>query len=143
MDDDWSAHETNTHQDHVIAHVAGATVLGYFTANEAAYFLLDIGFIWIVYLDGEMGLVPQSMAIAELELDDATKAGLREDVQQLQSDTSAEGLSRFTPAPAGCLITQVSFHGRGDERRLVIEGEGAGIALETSLITGEMRIESI
>lgn len=141
MDDDWSEYETNTHQDHVIAHVAGATVLGHFAANETAYLLLDIGFIWIVYLDGEMGLVPQSMAIAEMELDDTTKAGLREDVRQLQSDMSAaENLSRFTPAPAGCLITQVRFQARADKRRLVIEGEGASLALETSLTNGELRL---
>ena len=80
----WLAHETGTHQDHVIAHVVGATVLGYFTANEAAQLLLDIGFIWTDYLDGEMGLVPQVMAIAELELDEEEKSSLREDARQLQ-----------------------------------------------------------
>ena len=53
----WTAAETNTHQDHVIAHVIGATPLGHFILDETAYMLLDIGFIWNIYLDMEMGLV--------------------------------------------------------------------------------------
>ncbi len=53
----WTAAETNKHQDHVIAHVIGATPLEYFIHDETAYVLLDIGFIWNIYLDMEMGLV--------------------------------------------------------------------------------------
>ena len=63
----WTAAETNTHQDHVIAHVIGATVLGHFIWDETAYLLLDIGFVWNIYLDMEMGLVPQTVAIRELD----------------------------------------------------------------------------
>lgn len=141
MHSDWSAHETGTHQDHVIAHVVGATVLGYFTANEAAHLLLDIGFIWTVYLDCEMGLVPQSMAIAELELDEAEKAGLREDARRLHDGAGdAISLTRFTRAPGGCLITEVLFQSRGDERRLLISCEDATLAVETSLATSEIRV---
>ena len=141
MEHDWTARETNTHQDHVIAHVVGATVLGYFTANEAAYLLLDIGFIWIIYLDGEMGLVPQSMAIAELEVDEETKTLLREDLRRLENANIEQGsLGRFTKAPDGCLITEVYFQERDDERRLLISGEEANLSLETSLTTGEIRI---
>jgi hypothetical protein len=137
----WLAHETGTHQDHVIAHVVGATVLGYFTANEAAQLLLDIGFIWTVYLDGEMGLVPQVMAIAELELDEEEKSSLREDARQLQDgDSDAASLACLTRAPVGCLITGVEFAARGDERRLLITGEDASLAVATSLVTGEVRV---
>jgi hypothetical protein len=140
--DDWIPLETNTHQDHVIAHVIGATVLGFFTADETACLLLDIGFIWTVYLDGEMGLVPQSMAVAELEVDEETKKQLRDDVQKLQ--TSAAGqttpLAKMTEAPDGCLITEVSFYSRMNERRLVIECEDESLAIETSLTTGEIHI---
>lgn len=140
----WLAHETGTHQDHVIAHVVGATVLGYFTANEAAQLLLDIGFIWTVYLDGEMGLVPQVMAIAELELDEEEKSSLREDVRQLQDGGSeAASLAYLTRAPVGCLITAVEFAARGDERRLLMTGEDASLAVETSLATGEVRVYAI
>lgn len=141
MEHDWTARETNTHQDHVIAHVVGATVLGYFTANEAAYLLLDIGFIWIMYLDGEMGLVPQSMAIAELEVDEETKTLLREDLRRLENaNIEQSSLKRFTKAADGCLITEVDFQERDDERCLLIVGEEANLSLETSLTTGEIRI---
>ena len=58
----WIASETTKHQDHVIAHVLGATVLGWFIAGEAAHLLLDIGFLWTIYLDGEMNLLPQGVA---------------------------------------------------------------------------------
>jgi hypothetical protein len=144
MQSDWAAHETGTHQDHVIAHVVGATVLGYFTANEAAHLLLDIGFVWTVYLDCEMGLVPQSMAIAELELDEAEKAQLREDTRLLHDGASDAGsFSFFTPAPAGCLITEVLFQSRGDERRLLINCEDATLAVETSLTSGEIQIRVV
>jgi len=33
----WRAAETNTHQDHVIAHVIGATPLSYFIWDETVY----------------------------------------------------------------------------------------------------------
>ena len=36
---DWTELETSTHQDHVIKHVLGATVLGWLIAGEAAHFL--------------------------------------------------------------------------------------------------------
>lgn len=67
MNTEWVSKETTTHQDHVVAHVIAATVLGYFVLNEALFILLDIGFIWTVYLDGEMALLPQGVAIGELE----------------------------------------------------------------------------
>jgi hypothetical protein len=141
MDTDWLSQETGTHQDHVIAHVIGATVLGYCTVNETAQLLLDIGFIWAVYLDCEMGLVPQGMAIAELELDEAEKAVLREDVRQLQDGASEAGsVTRLTRAPEGCLITEVELAARGDERRLLIKGEDSSLAVETSLVTGKVRV---
>lgn len=139
MPDEWAEQETGTHQDHVIAHVIGATVQGHFAANETAYLLLDIGFIWLIYLDGEMGLVPQGMALAEMELDEAMKAELRDDVWKLQSSGGGDqSLSHFAALPAGCLITEVRFYTRADERKLIIKGEDASLALETSLATGEI-----
>src|SRR3569832_1634742 len=65
----WTEAETNKHQDHVIAHVIGATPLSYFIHDETAYVLLDIGFIWNIYLDMEMGLVPQRLALSELNVE--------------------------------------------------------------------------
>jgi len=118
----WTATETNTHQDHVIAHVVGATPLGHFIWDETAYILLDIGFVWNIYLDMEMGLVPQSLAIAELE-------ELRTFVDQA-NDTST--------GP----IESTELFENGDERRLVLNCESGKLVIETSLKHRWTRIES-
>ena len=139
---DWTPRETGTHQDHVIAHVIGATVLGFYEWDQAVHILLDIGFIWTVYVDGEMGLLTQSVAISELDVDSDTRARLREDVDSLQRDgRGAEGLTKFTAAPVDCLIVEVTFDTRGHERRIRITGEGSGLAIETSLATGEVHVK--
>jgi hypothetical protein len=141
MASEWSRLETDTHQDHVIAHVVGATVLGYFLMDETAYLLLDIGFIWRIYVDGQMGLLPQGVAIAELEIDDEAKAVLRAEVDQLQGVSGAHiRLSLLRPAPAESLIREVSLQAQGERRRIFIEGEGASLCVETSLKTGEINI---
>src|SRR5258708_20458084 len=105
---DWTPLETTTHQDHVIAHVLGATVLGWFIAGEAAHLLLDIGFLWTIYLDGEMNLLPQGVAIPEMDADDLTSADKTEgafDAQLLLSEgRDAVGLKRFIAAPEELLI---------------------------------------
>ena len=118
----WTAANTNTHQDHVIAHVVGATPLGHFIWDETAYILLDIGFVWNIYLDLEMGLVPQSAAIAELN-------ELRDFVDQAD-DTST--------GP----IETVEVFESGDERRLVLNCESGKLVIETSLKHRWTRIES-
>jgi hypothetical protein len=141
---DWSPHETSTHQDHVIAHVIGATVLGYFSTEQAIHLLLDIGFIWTIYVDGEMGLLPQSVAINELEVDEDVRARLREETQMLQDHGgAAEGLEEFKASPADCLITEVSLEARDEERRIFIRGEQSSLALETSLVTGEVSVQAV
>jgi hypothetical protein len=118
----WIAADTNTHQDHVIAHVVGATPLGHFIWDETAYILLDIGFVWNIYLDMEMGLVPQSLAIAELN-------ELRAFVDQA-NDTST--------GP----IESVELFANGDERRLLLKCESGKLLIETSLEHRWTRIES-
>ncbi len=127
----WTECETSTHQDHVIAHVLGATVLGWFIAGEALHLLLDIGFLWTIYLDGEMNLLPQGVAIPELdagELSSADKTELAFDAQLLLSEgREANGLKRFTAAPVECLTQTVDFFAANGERRLVIRGEIANI----------------
>jgi len=119
----WTRLETNTHQDHVIAHVAGATALGHFIWDETAYLLLDIGFIWNIYLDMEMGLVPHGMAIAELEADDAKKNELRRYVDHLLGGANAES----NP------IESVELFADEDARRLVLVCEQRNLTIETSL----------
>jgi hypothetical protein len=108
----WTLSETNKHQDHVIAHVIGATPLEYFIHDETAYVLLDIGFIWNIYLDMEMGLVPQRMAISELDVD----------AELLQKTTLECGP-----------IESVELFEDGEERRLVLNCEQAACVIETSL----------
>jgi len=143
---DWTASETTTHQDHVIAHVIGATVLGWVIAGEAAHLLLDIGFLWTVYLDGEMNLLPQGVAIPELEGDDlssADKTELTFDAELLLSEgRGARDLKRFAGAPVECLINRVDFFSANSERLLVIHGDDAQISIETSLETALVNIRA-
>ena len=125
----WTALETNTHQDHVVAHIIGATPLGHFIWDETAFILLDIGFIWNIYLDLEMGLVPQTVAIAELEAEDAVKDELRARVDLWLREGS------------GSPIESVELFQSGDERRLVLNCEEGNLTVETSLKYRWTRIE--
>jgi hypothetical protein len=143
MTDDWQPKETTTHQEHVIAHVLGATVLGYFVFDEALHVLLDIGFVWTIYLDGQMMLLPQVAAVMELETDAETRSELNREIERLARDGRAiEDLSRITPAPDDCLITEVNFFADRSRRRLVLIGEEADLVIETSLETAEIQIQA-
>ena len=124
----WTPLETNTHQDHVIAHVIGATPLGHFVWDETAFILLDIGFIWNIYLDLEMGLVPHSVAIAELDADEEIKNELRSKVDVW--------LRNATSSP----IESVEVFESGDERRLVLVCEEGRLVIETSILDRIFRI---
>jgi hypothetical protein len=136
----WSALETSNHQDHVIAHVLGTTVLGYFIADEAAQLLLDIGFIWTIYPDAEMGLLPQSVALGELALDSTAKAELVADLTLLHDGHEATSLQRMTHAPVECLITEVACYALGERRRVVLRGEDASLAIETSPFEDDIQV---
>lgn len=122
----WTPAETNTHQDHVIAHVIDATPVGHFIWDETAYIVLDIGFIWNIYLDMEMGLIPHRLAISELEADDEKKRELSE-VRNVESSP----------------IESVELFEDGDERRLVLNCELDRLVIETSLSHRWTRIESM
>jgi hypothetical protein len=117
----WTPLETNTHQDHVIAHVVGATPLGHFIWDETAFILLDIGFIWNIYLDLEMGLVPHPVAISELDAGEAMKSELRSRVDL------------WLRAGHGSPIESVEIFESGDQRRLVLLCEQGNLVIETSL----------
>src|SRR5215510_12544422 len=139
----WTELETSTHQDHVIKHVIGATVLGWFIAGEAAHFLLDIGFLWTVYLDAEMNLLLQGVAIAELEGDDLTSADRTElafDADLLLQSRHVEELKRFTPSTVECLITSVDVFGVDGRRLVVIKGDSASLNVETSIDNSEISV---
>ncbi len=145
-DSTWQETETSTHQDHVIKHVIGATVLGWFLGGEAAHLLLDIGFVWTIYLDGEMNLLPQGVAIAELDADGVTaidKTELAFDADLLLAEgRHTEGLKRFCAATHECLIESVEMLSLDTRRRIAVRGELANITVETSLENGEVSVRS-
>jgi hypothetical protein len=140
----WQPNDTTTHQDHVIAHVIGATVLGYFVFEEALYILLDIGFVWTIFLDGEMGLLPHPVAVSELEMDGETKEQIKADIDVLLgNEASPEKLLRLIRAPVESQIKDVSFFAAEDRRRLIVTGEEANLTIETSLATGEVLVMTL
>lgn len=144
MTADWSLIDTTTHQDHVIAHVVGATILGYFIHDEALYVLLDIGFIWRVYLDGEMGLLPHPVATGELDADGEDRSTIQADIELLlREGAKAEGLRHLTQPPVNCLIEEVTLYIRGDERRLLIAGDEGSLTVDTSVSSGEIGVEQV
>ncbi|HEX8098042.1 MAG TPA: hypothetical protein VF507_08400 [Pyrinomonadaceae bacterium] len=138
----WLPLETSTHQDHVVAHVLGATVLGHFVQDETALLLLDIGFVWRIYLDGEMGLLPGTMAISELDAEGETKGELMEDAGRLRAGGGSETLSLMTAAPDGCLIAEVNLYEQDERRRIVVRGEESSLLIETSLATGQITVSA-
>ncbi len=141
MIEEWLAKETNTHQDHVIAHVIGATVLGYFIVDEVLNVLLDIGFVWTMFVDGELGLLPHPVATAELEVNDQTRSEVRSDIDDLLAHKlHAENLRHLTQPQVECVITEVNFFASGNRRRLVVTGEDATLTIETSVETAEIRV---
>jgi hypothetical protein len=141
MTDLWEPNETTTHQDHVIAHVIGASVLGYFVFDEVLYILLDIGFLWAIFLDGQMTLLPHPVAVSELDIDEQLRERLKTDIGVLLSDDPApHQLLRMKPSPVFCQLKDVSFFKRGDQRRLTLTGEESNLAIVTSLDTAEIKI---
>ena len=144
MTDEWAEEQTGTHQDHVIAHVLGATVLGYFEADDALHLALDIGFIWTVFADAEMGLLPESLALKELNVGGEDRARLSDELQVLHDgDADAGTLTCVTPVAAGCLIEEVRLLAKDDLRRLEIHGELSGLIVEMSLTMGKMSVEEL
>ena len=141
MSSEWIPENTSTHQDHVIAHVIGATVLGYFILDETLHLLLDMGFIWTIYVDGEMGLLSQGLLIEELDLDEESRQQLLSDIALLQEQGGgASGLTRIRPAAADQLIKEVTFFMNGDRRRLLVTGEEASLVVTTSLTNAEIHV---
>ena len=141
MTNTWTPKDTTTHQDHVIAHIVGATVLGFLIFEEALYVLLDMGFVWTIFLDGEMSLLPHPVAVKEIETDEQIRQEIEADITLLLGDNpSKKELLRMEAAPVQCQIEEVSFFERDKQRRLLLKGEGGNLAIETSLATAEIQI---
>jgi len=137
---DWISADTNTHQDHVISHVLGASVIGYFIFDETAFLLLDLGFIWNIYLDGEMGLLPHPVAIGELETDEVMKAELKRDIDQAFQEPDTTFFVRMKSSPNASPIQSVDFFVRETSRQLVLTCARGNVVVETSLDTREVTI---
>ena len=133
----WLPFETSTYQDHVIKHVLGATVLGWVVIEDAMHILLDVGLLWTVYVNAEMSLMAQGVAIEDLESDELSHdqiLQLTSDAQRLISEgRDAAGLAQFVSAPVECTITAVDVFAAEAQRRIMIVGESAEIEIETSL----------
>ena len=143
MDSTWQPEPTTTHQHHVIAHVLGARALGYFIHDEVLHLVLDMEFIWTIFLDGQMGLLPQGVAISELGIDAATAALLRKEIDGLRNTghVAPDQMLVMSP-PADCLIVEVKLFARGAERRLVLIGETGNLTIETSIERGTFSVSS-
>lgn len=142
----WQSTETTTHQDHVIAHIVDATVLGYWVLDEVLYVLLDIGFVWIVFLDAQMTLLPHPVAVGELDTRDDVREAIKADIDLLLGDNEVtDRLSQLKPCPLSyqsdaCRIRRVELLESGDDRRLLVHGEHASLSIEMSLATAEIRL---
>ena len=101
--------------------------------------MLDIGFIWTIYLDGEMVLLPHPVATGELETNQEVRDQIKTDVDILLTG-GANGLLRLIPSPASCQIKEIGFFTNEDQRRLLLTGEDASLVIETSLSSGEIRV---
>jgi len=135
----WIERETSRHQDHVIAHVIGSTVIGYFAFDESIYLLLDIGFMWQIYLDGEMGLLPCSMALQEIAIADDIRKELKADSELLLTQgLTTGGLKRMSVAPAECVVKEVGFFTDGEEWRMLLKGEENDLILKNSLASRQI-----
>lgn len=133
MDEAWAPAETNTHQDHVIAHVIGSTVLGYLVLADAIHLLLDIGFIWKIYTDAEMGLLPHPVAVAELEVTDNEREQIAADIDlrlRLAGDPTA--FKRLRVTMSECLIEQVEVFAKDEMKKLILFGEESNLELDMS-----------
>lgn len=141
---DWAGAALSTYQDHVVAHVVGAAVLGHFVRDEALHLVLDINFVWTIFVDGEMLLRHERLALSELGLADDERAALEAEFDTLH-DASADAppLSLTRRAPPGCTIKEVELYASGERRKLLVRGETSGLAVETDVGTGEIEVADL
>ena len=141
MENGWEELATTTHQDHVIAHVIGTTVLGYLVLGDAIHLLLDIGFIWKIYSDAEMGLLPHPVAVAELDANDELLVQIKTDIEMLlRDDLEVAPLIGLSPLTFRCAISEVQVSTRGDLRKVLLTGEAGSIEIQTSITSETIRV---
>ena len=141
MTTNWSQSETTTHQDHVIAHVVEATPMGYVVVDEVLNVLLDIGFVWTILLNGEMGLLPHPVAVKELEVDGEAREQIKADIDELLGD-NIENLKQLIRLPEVGSINSVELFGSEEQHRLLISCEQGSVEIETSLTNAEIKVKA-
>ena len=125
----------------MIAHVIGTTALAYIILDDAIHLLLDIGFIWKIYLDGEMGLLPHPVAAAELEVTEELRAEIKSEIDLLLHDgAAAESLVRFSPLTTAYSIAAVHLFSGNDKLKIVIEGDTGNIEIRTSMTDHQFQV---
>ena len=141
MENGWEELATTTHQDHVIAHVIGTTALGYIVLGDAIHLLLDIGFIWKIYSDAEMGLLPHPVAVSELDANDELLVQIKTDIEVLlRDDLEVAPLIGLSPLTLRCVISEVQVFTRGDLRKVLLTGEAGSIEIQTSVTSEAVRV---
>lgn len=141
----WAEAGADTYRDHVVAHVVGATVLGHFETEDALHLLLDIGFVWTVFVDGQMLLLHERLALAELDIDEEARAALAGDFDGLHEEEGGapERLALARRAPPGCLVREVTLYESGERRRLAVRGDGAGLLVESRADAGGVIVSEL
>lgn len=144
MSTGWADAALSTYQDHVVAHVVGATVLGHFVHEEALHLLLDIGFVWTIFVDGEMLLRHERLALSELGLGAGARAALESEFDALhEGEAAAAPFSLTRRAPQGCTIKAVELYASGDQRKVVVRGEASGLVVETDVGAGGIEVAEL
>ena len=139
MNTEWRESETSTHQDHVVAHVIGASALGYFVHDETLHLVLDMGFVWTIYLDGQMGLLPTGVSLSELEMEPEAKSVIVNEVESLMTDAPTD----LTLLSAMRIqISSVRIYEHGDERMIEISDEDGVMRIVTSFTTRGFEIQN-
>jgi hypothetical protein len=102
--------------------------------------------VWIVFLDGQMTLLPHPVAAGELDTPDDIRDAIKADIDLLLGDNVViNRLSQLKPPPLSCQsdacrIKSVELLESGDDRRLLVHGEPASLNIEMSLLTAEIRV---
>jgi hypothetical protein len=87
-----------------------------------------------------MGLVPRSLAIAELDATDSIKSQLRDDIDTITTGLENSVLQRMTNVSVRSPIQRVDFSARENARRLLLTCEDGTLVVETSLETAEVKV---
>jgi len=136
----WAEADANTHQDHVIAHVIGARPLAYFTHDEQFFLLLDIGFIWSILLDAQMGLLPHPVTVKELTVATEIKNKINGDIDVLLHDGERD-LDYLSRIPVKLEIERVSLWTDGIDHRVLLQGiAGEVLSVTTSIQNREFEV---